>query len=134
MSGYKDYGFSVNAYGKCQEYTDKDAIILAIRNILLSKPGNYPMHPSIGMNIKKYKFEFLDDDTVKSIQSELNRAIADNIPDLKGISAVVKKVESEDGLPYLCIALYDSETALDSSASFIINSNCDIVNVFNEEN
>jgi len=52
MADYTDFEFELGDYGKAVEYNDENAIILAVRNILLSKPGNFPFNPSIGMNIK----------------------------------------------------------------------------------
>ena len=36
MADYTDFELSFGPYGKATEYTDENAIILAIRNILLS--------------------------------------------------------------------------------------------------
>ena len=129
---FKDFSFSKGEYGKAAEYYDDDAIILAIRNILLSKPGNYPMTPSLGMNIKKYKFELLDNNTINSIQTELNRNIATYIPDLKNIRAEVRKVEDNNANSYLCFAIYDGSTDM-ARATFVLSNDGDLVNVFNEE-
>ena len=58
---YYDAVFEVNDNNKLLEYYDASALVVAIKNILLSRPGNFPLTPSLGMDISKYQFEALDD-------------------------------------------------------------------------
>lgn len=131
MATYKDFRFKKSEYEKAEEYEDTDAIILAIKNILLSKPGNYPLTPSFGMNVKKYQFDLLDNQTISNIQSELNKNIAQYIPELQGVTAEVRKIEDESGNPYLCFVIYDG-TKDSNRATLIMKNNGDLVSVFNE--
>jgi len=132
MAKYKDFQFIESQYSKAQEYTNSNAIILAIKNILLSKPGNFPLSPTIGMNIKQYQFELLDTQTISDIQSELNRQIALYIPDIESVNAEVKKVEADNGTSYLCISLYANINGENLTSNFILDQSGDEVNVFNE--
>ena len=136
MADYTDFALSFGPYGKATEYTDENAIILAIRNILLSRPGNFPFNPSIGMNIKKYQFDILDSQTISDIQSELNREIAQYIPNLGSVEVYVNKIESSDGIGYLGISVGANLNGEKITSNFIMGQDpkTNEVKVFNEIN
>ena len=134
MAEYTDFQLTKGEYVKASEYYDEDAIILAIRNILLSRPGNFPFNPSIGMNIKKYQFELLDEQTLADIRSELDRQIAQYIPSLGNVSLYVTKVEADNGLPYLGISIGANMNGEKVTSNFIVGQDGDTVKVFNETN
>lgn len=94
MATYKDFSFDLGDDGLCQEYTGTDAMILAIRNILLSKPGNYPLTPSLGMNISKYQFDLIDDSEIRQIKSDLAEQIGKYIPNADDVSVEVSKISN----------------------------------------
>lgn len=132
MADYKDFRFEPGMYGKLSEYEDSDALILGIRNILLSRPGNFPFNPSIGMNIMKYQFDLLDDKTINDIKFELNRQIALYMPDLQNIEIKVQKVTSDNGEEFLGIAVSTSKNGKIIDAKFLLNKDRDDILVFNE--
>lgn len=132
MAIYKDFRFEPGMYGKLSEYTDSDALILGIRNIMLSRPGNFPFNPSLGMNIMKYQFDLLDDKTISDIRSELNRQIAEYMPDLQNIEISVQKVTSDKGEDFLGIAVSTSKNGKIIDAKFLLSKDRDDVLVFNE--
>lgn len=134
MAEYTDFQLEVGEYGKSKEFVDDDAIILAIRNLLLSRPGNFPFNPSVGINIKKYQFELLDDETISDIQSEINRQIALYIPSLGGVEVHVLKVEDENLKPYLAISILSNIKGETVTANFIIGQDGEDIRVFNEIN
>ena len=47
----KDFTLNLGKYNKLEEVDEKNAFVLAVRNILLSKPGNFPLTPNLGMDI-----------------------------------------------------------------------------------
>lgn len=132
MAKYIDFQFEQGDYGKAREFTDENSIVLAIRNILLSKPGNFPFNPSLGMDIRQYQFEFLDDSTIDGIQKELNRQIAKYIPEIGGISIFVRRIDDENGIPYLCFSIQSNINGEDRTMNFIMNQTGEDVRVFNE--
>jgi phage baseplate assembly protein W len=97
MPEYTDYTFNYSAYNKAAEYTDANALILAIKNILFSKPGNYPFTPSFGMDIEKYQFDLLDSTQIETIRSELLGQISKFIPSLENVFVDVRQVEDDIG-------------------------------------
>ena len=66
---YKDFSFNLGNYNKMEEYTDAPVFVLAVRNILLSKPGNYPFTPGLGIDIEQYMFDLADENTKSRIES-----------------------------------------------------------------
>jgi len=131
---YTDFALESSDYSRAVEYADSNAIILAIRNIILSRPGNFPFNPSVGLNIKKYKFDILDSNLVFEIQSELDRQISAYIPELEGITTVVKKLEDTDGRPYLGIYVSATNDEEEINASFLLTQDdtTQEISIFNE--
>lgn len=52
-----------------------ETVALLILNLLFTRPGNYPNSPDMGINIQKYKFEFIDNQTLSEIEHEINSQI-----------------------------------------------------------
>ena len=127
---YKDWTFDMSNYGKLEEYYDNNAIVLAIRNIILSKPGNFPETPSLGMNIEKYQFDFLDDQTITNIKNELSYQISKYIPSLTGVSIFIDRID-EDNTSYLCISVQASSDGNNLTANFLIMKD-EEVKIYNE--
>ena len=130
MAKYKDFTLSQSDYDSTAEYTDNDALILAIRNILQSRPGNFPFNPSIGMDIEKYKFDLLDDQTISNIQAELNRQIAEYMPDLQNIRVSVKAITGDDGNTYLGILVSTTMNGSIVDANFLLKENENNVKIY----
>ena len=131
MAKYLDYQLEKSDYDSAKEYKDGDALVLAIRNLLLSRPGNFPFHPSVGVNIKKYQFEFLDDTEVRTIQKEIDRAISECIPNIDAVSTIVRKIEKDNHV-YLAISINSTLNGTDSTANFLLTQEHDDIKIFNE--
>lgn len=98
MAKYREFAFQESNFIKAEEYTDTNAIILAIRNILLSRKGNFPFTPEFGMNIEKYQFDLLDDIQIEIIKAELSHHIAEYIPDISSVRVSIEIVNDKQGL------------------------------------
>lgn len=130
---YKDFRFELGDYAELSEYTGSSAMVLAIKNILLSRPGNFPFHPSLGMDIFKYQFDLLDDTTISDITTELNRQVSIYMPNLEDIDVKIQKVEPEDGgETYLGIAISSTMNGELVTADFLASRDRDVVYVFDE--
>ena len=132
---YKDFEFEMDEYGKTKEYSGTNAIILAIKNILLSRPGNFPFTPDLGADIGQYQFELLDDYTLSDIKNNILNQINKFIPAIDNVSVSVDKVESEvQGEPANAIGI--SVSALENGESittnFLIVKNKEILEVYDE--
>ncbi len=136
MAEYKDVDFELDEYGKMKEYTGANATVLAIRNIILSKKGNFPFTPDLGLNVEEYMFEQMDDITINHLKSELNRQINKYVPDINGVIVDVRRVESTDEeYPYETIGI--TVSAIDTngenlSMAFLVKHDHENINVFAE--
>jgi len=133
MARHSDFQFESSDYGKCKQYQDDDALILSIKNILLSKPGNFPFHPNLGMNIKKYQFDILDDITLRKIETELKQSIATYMPSLNGINVNVLSI-NKNGQNYLCISVDVNVSDKAYTVNFLLTQDTETheVSIFNE--
>jgi phage baseplate assembly protein W len=137
MAQYRDFTFDQGIYGRAAEYTDTSAFILAIRNILLSRPGNYPFNPSFGMNIQKYQFDLLDDIQLNEIKSELNRQIARYLPSFQDVQVDVRKIDNVDGVDadnreMVGISVISKVGAETLASSFLLYKRNGTLNIINE--
>jgi len=132
MASYKDFIFTVGDYGKLTEVTtESNVIVLAIKNILLSRPGNFPSYPSLGINIKKYKFELLDDQEISNLKTELSEQISAYIPNLNSVNLSVEKLE-RDNKYYLGITLSAFSDGESITSNFLVATEDTLVTVYNE--
>jgi phage baseplate assembly protein W len=137
MAQYRDFTFDQGIYGRAAEYTDTSAFILAIRNILLSRPGNYPFNPSFGMNVQKYQFDLLDDIQLNEIKSELNRQIARYLPSFQDVQVDVRKIDNVDGVDadnreMVGISVISKVGAETLASSFLLYKRNGTLNIINE--
>lgn len=135
----KDFAFQVSEYGRAEEYTDAAAIILAIKNILLSRKGNYPLHPNYGMNIQKYQFDILDEIQVDEIKDELLEHISVEIPTLDNVAVDVQIVEDEMNLlnadqGMIGITISSSLNSEPLTTNFFLYKEHGILQIHNETN
>ena len=131
---YKDIDFVMNEYGKLKEYTGANAAVLAIRNIILTKKGNFPLSPSLGLDIENYQFDFLDQTTVNQLKTDLLSQINTYVPSLENVSVQVEIVEGNDEYPGNAIGIMVSAIGENEklNASFLVTHDNENVNVFSE--
>lgn len=131
---YKDIDFVMNEYGKLKEYTGANAAVLAIRNIILTKKGNFPLSPSLGLDIENYQFDFLDQTTVNQLKADLLSQINTYVPSLENVSVQVEIVEGNDEYPGNAIGIMVSAIGENEklNASFLVTHDNENVNVFSE--
>lgn len=131
---YKDIDFVMNEYGKLKEYTGANAAVLAIRNIILTKKGNFPLSPSLGLDIENYQFDFLDQTTVNQLKADLLSQINTYVPSLENVSVQVEIVEGNNDYPGNAIGIMVSAIGENEklNASFLVTHDNENVNVFSE--
>lgn len=71
----KDIFPIIDSLGDFKELTGKDAIITAIRNLLMTPLGRYPFDPNYGSLLYKQVFEPMDDITYENIKFEVKDRI-----------------------------------------------------------
>ena len=57
---FKDVSLDLGKYKNMKEYTEGNAFVLAVRNLLFTRPGNFPLTPSKGIDVERYLFELAD--------------------------------------------------------------------------
>lgn len=130
----KDWSLDLNSAGLFKEYSDTDAIILAIRNIILSKPGNYPLTPALGCYIQQYQFDILDDVTIKNVQSDINKQISQYIPNSSNVEVKVEKVYDENTDKYaLGIYIGASFSGVYREMGLLVTKTHDVVDIYGQE-
>ena len=120
---YVDFTFDNGKYGLIQQYTGNNSLILAVRNILLSRPGNFPFTPGIGMDIEKFQFDFLDEETLGSIKSGLETQMDKYLPSTNSVETLVRKVEDPDSsIPMVGISVSTIENGEMLTANFLLRN------------
>lgn len=127
---YRDFSFNTSKYGRCEEYSGTNAVILAIKNILLSRPGNFPFTPNLGLDIGKYQFSLLDEHTLSSIKTELLQQINTYIPTVNILNIIIDRVEGNENAIGIYVSAMDNGEQIDSN--FVLLQDHDVVSVFNE--
>ena len=137
---YKDFSFNLGNYNKMEEYTDAPVFVLAVRNILLSKPGNYPFTPGLGIDIEQYMFDLADENTKSRIESNLNKQINEYIDNAQNVNVQVEILEDpttdSEGNPLirniLGISVFASVDGENITTNFLLYRDKNILNVYNE--
>ena len=130
---YKDWTFNSGNYGDMDSYKDANAIVLAIKNIILAKPGNFPLTPGLGINIEKYQFDLLDDQTLNNIKQELNYQITKYVQSLENVDIFVHKIPNEEtGETYIGISISNNSSENGLTANFLILREEEEIKIYNE--
>ena len=119
MATIVGHTFNAGNYGVMETYTGANAKVLAIKNLILARPGNYPETPSLGINIEKYQFDLLDDQTIDDIKNDMGHQISKYIPDLDNVTITVDKIV-EDNDTYLGISVSANTDGDNLMANFLI--------------
>lgn len=135
----KDFTLNQGNYNKMEELSEANSFVLAVRNILLSKPGNFPLTPSLGMDIEQYLFEIADEYTLNSIKTELNNQINKYISNATNVNVVVELVEDwdqttgKDNVRYILgISVSANVKGEAVSTNFLLYKDHNLLNIYNE--
>lgn len=135
---FKDFQLNYGKYNRMNEVEGSSAFVLAVRNILLSKPGNFPLTPSLGMDIEQYLFEIADEYTLSSIKTELLNQISKYISNASSVRVEVELINDElniDGSMFRNILGISVSALVDGAATttnFLLYKDHDLLNVYNE--
>ena len=59
MAQPKDVGYGLDGFQRMKVFTEAESVARYILEILLTRPGNYPGLPHIGLNVKQYLYQDL---------------------------------------------------------------------------
>lgn len=108
---YKDFTFDMSAYNRANEVYDSNAILHAIKTIILSKPGNFPLTPKCGVNIGEYQFDLLDNTTIDEIKRDITNQVSEYIPSIDNFSLSISKVTIDENPNIFALGISLSATA-----------------------
>jgi len=132
---YKDFTFSRSEYNSVKELSGTNAIINAIKSLILGRNGNFPLTPGAGINIQKYQFEILDDIQLRQIKSDISKQIALYIPSIDNVSISVDKVEdiiNGKTVTALGIKVAVSNGADSTEALLLVTKDHEDINIYDE--
>lgn len=117
--------FNFSDFNKPEVKQDLYALSRKILNLLLIEPGTYPDTPDLGIDIAKYQFDLLTDETLLKIQGEISRQVEKYIPTsniqriicVKGQDEVTQKKELIIG-----IAVFNGTTKTDNFFILVDNN------------
>ena len=78
-----------------RSYSGEYAVMLAVKNLLLGAPGNWPFDPEMGIDIEQYQFEFADEIALNKIRRKVNSQINKYIPSSSGVTTNITLVRDE---------------------------------------
>ena len=96
--GYIDFELKEDNFGSIVEHKDGYAILSALKNIILSKPGNYPFTPNLGVNIEKYVHEIADEMTLDVVSEDIRDQIKTYIPNTGVVDVDVMYINNDTGV------------------------------------
>lgn len=101
----REVDFGLDNFGRQKILSQSESVAQLIVNLLLMKPGQMPSMPHIGINIKKYLYEFEDNINTGALQKEIEEQCSTLIPyiDTENMSLFVIKESVPD--PILMIII-----------------------------
>ena len=139
---FKDVSLDLGKYKNMREYTETNAFVLAVRNLLFTRPGNFPLTPSKGIDVERYLFELADKYTAETIKMELQDQINKYISQASNVIVDVQILEDtrpdENGelslrniLGISVAATFNGEPV---KTSFLMYEEHSVLNIYNEVN
>lgn len=80
--------FSPSLFANTQIFTDLQGFALKLQDLILMEPGTNPNAITMGIGIRNYLFEFIDDETLSVLNREVNEQQQKFLP-----SDLVKSIE-----------------------------------------
>ena len=128
---YKDFTFEMSDYNRANEVYDSNAVLNAIKIIILSKPGNFPLTPKCGVDISKYQFDLLDDTTIEEIKRDITNQVSEYIPSIDNFTLSISKVNSDENpnITALGISLSATSNGETTDGGFLLVKDKEVLTV-----
>ena len=110
MISLTDFTFEKGNLNTTEKISGNKAILNAIKNIILSRPGNFPYTPELGIDLDQYQFEIADNVLINKVKGEIESQISRYIPEINSFSVNVSIIDYDiQGLrKVLCISVNSS--------------------------
>ena len=108
----REYLLTVDDFNNPQVVQGKSAIALLLSRLILLEPGSDPLHPEMGVGIRRYRFN-----SDKNVLTQINKAIEDQVntylPTYQGAEIALSM--SEDKILEISITVGDTTYIYNSS-------------------
>jgi len=91
-SDKKEVMLSINSFNSPAEVSNKEAWIKLILHLLFLKKGSYPSNPNIGIDIRQYDYQFIDN-ILTTLPSDIMEQTRLFLPDIPLESVIVETTE-----------------------------------------
>lgn len=108
----REYLFSVNDFKEPYKIEGKNAVAVSLIRIILLDPGSDPLHPGMGLGIKRYRYSTMD--KLEDMRIELQNQIDTYLPMYAG---AIINLKQKPG--YICnieITIGDTTYVYDENA------------------
>ena len=79
----REYLLSVDEFSNPQVVEGKSAIALLLSRLILLEPGSDPLHPGMGVGLRKYRFNS-NKDNLQTLQSAIEKQVDTYLPSFQG--------------------------------------------------
>lgn len=83
----REYMFSINDFKEPENITGKRAIATLLVRLILMEPGKDPLHPTMGVNVRKYRYGL---NNVEELRREVKNQIETFLPCYQNASVDIK--------------------------------------------
>ncbi len=101
----REYLLTVDEFSNPQVVEGKSAIALLLSRLILLEPGSDPLHPEMGVGIRKYRFNS-DKDLLNIIQKDIEKQVDTYLPTFQG--AEVQLALTDDKILNINITVGDT--------------------------
>lgn len=108
----REYLFSVNEFNEPAKVENKSAIALLLVRLIMMDPGSDPLHPDMGVGIRKYRYGL---DNLDELQKRVEDQIQTYLPNFQ--NADVTLIRTPDKVCNIEITIDDTTYVYDSSTA-----------------
>ena len=90
----REYLLSVDEFSNPQVVEGKSAIALLLSRLILLEPGSDPLHPDMGVGIKKYRFD-ANKDVLSKIRDDISKQVETFLPTFQGTDVQIGLTEDK---------------------------------------
>lgn len=98
----KDVGYGLDDFQRMKVYSESESIARYILTILLTRPGNYPGLPHIGLNVKQLLYDDLNEFNATSLKEQIYDQCSALLPHIVGDDVYAGLIEY-NGTTFLLI-------------------------------
>lgn len=108
----REYLFSINEFNKPDKVEGKNAIALLLVRLIMMDPGSDPLHPTMGVGIRKYRYGL---DNTEELRSVVQYQVETFLPCYQ--NATVAIIVTPDKVCNIEITINDTTYVYDSATA-----------------